>query len=89
MTTKELAEQLQQERAEFYSWVPGPDMDLEARFRCHHIPSRPVMRMLLCRGRAVKPDIFRIDCSGCPRWKYWRKQAKRAAAPKSRKRAYT
>lgn len=81
MTTNELKEKLQREKSDFYAWEPG-GQDPERRFRCHHIPSRPIVHLGLCRNRARKPEIFQVDCSGCPRWKFYRKLAT------SRKRAY-
>ena len=78
MTAKEQIEQLQQAKLDFYAWRPGPEDDPERRFRCHHIPSRPMVHGAMCRARARKPEIFRMDCSGCPRWRHWRKLAKKS-----------
>ena len=78
MTTKEQVAILMKAKADFYAWKPGDHINLEQRFRCHHQSSRPIVHGEICKVRATKPETFKIDCAGCPRWKYWRKQAKRS-----------
>jgi len=77
MTTAELARQLQEAEARFYAWTIDDAKPDGRNFRCHHQPNRMLMSEDRCRARAANPACFRADCAGCPRWRYYRKLAKK------------
>jgi hypothetical protein len=70
-------EQILEAGKAFYAWKPGQER--EGLFRCFNSKSNQCMTETMCAARAAKPEIYRHSgCSGkCPRWKYYRKLAKK------------
>jgi len=68
----------------FYSWEPPEIFNPFQVFKCWHIQPFPQMSEAQCKARALKVDLYTLaGCSNkCPRWKYYRKLAKKALAPK-------
>lgn len=78
MTTAELKRRIQDAQDNFYAWAP--DNPKPGNFRCWHIQPYSITDEIRCQARAAKPEIYReAGCgNGCPRWKHYRKLAKKA-----------
>lgn len=76
MTKKEMTEQELRAREDFYGWTPEWTSSFR-QFRCYAQSSLPIMTERQCEARARKPDLF-TDCTNrCPRWKHYRKMARK------------
>jgi hypothetical protein len=82
MTNAEKTREFQEAEARFYAWEVPESYNPFQTFRCRHIEPYPIMSEAQCRARAGKPELFEAaGCSlTCPRWKYYRKLAKKEAA---------
>lgn len=78
MTTAEMKRQIQDAQDAFYAW--GPERSKPNGFRCWHVDPYAFTNEAKCRARADKPEIYReAGCNNsCPRWKHYRKLAKKA-----------
>jgi hypothetical protein len=74
-------EQMLHAEAAFYAWKPPGDQ--ESSFRCRHTSQKHTMREEICMARARKPEMYQDKCGGgrprCPRWKHYRKLARKEA----------
>ena len=82
MTKSEQVELILQNQKKFYSWEPPELFNPFQVFKCWHVQPYPQMSEEKCQARAFKPELY-SDCSNkCPRWRHYRKLAKKAMEPK-------
>jgi len=84
MTKSEQVALILENQRRFYSWEPPEIFNPFQIFKCWHIEPYPQMSDEKCRARGFKPELYmNAGCGNrCPRWRYYRKLAKKALEPK-------
>ena len=82
-TNKEMIALILENQQKFYSWDPSETVDEFQTFKCWHIQPYPQIKEEQCKNRAFKKYGVDAGCGNrCPRWRYYRKLAKKASEPK-------
>lgn len=84
MTKTEQAALIIQNQKRFYTWEPPEIFNPFQVFKCWHIQPYAQMNEAQCQNRATKGYGVDAGCtSRCPRWKHYRKLAKKDQEPRA------